>query len=275
MARAKADCDDIASTARWSADCAMVPALQKDCSSLNKNIVQPHATNLFVEARCMDIARQRAAWLKAEMERLDLSPGALAKRAQPLADADGFEVKLQQQHIFNFIKNGKKVPAWLRYVERALANAEGADHLEDDDRHFDPASDAVMIAQLPTYAGMGGGGTGEGEMRMVAFSRRLIEALGFLPDDMILVDVEGDSMEPEYKSGDQLLVNKRKRSLAQPGAFCIWDGDGYVVKYLQKVHGSEPPSIRVISGNSRYQPDVRTAEEVQIMGRVEWFGRRV
>jgi phage repressor protein C with HTH and peptisase S24 domain len=82
-------------------------------------------------------------------------------------------------------------------------------------------------------------------------------------------------MVPEFLPGDQLLINKRKVSLSQPGAFCLWDGDGYVIKYLEKVYDTDPQRIRVMSRNDRYQPVERLAEEVRIMGRVVWVGRRV
>jgi phage repressor protein C with HTH and peptisase S24 domain len=82
-------------------------------------------------------------------------------------------------------------------------------------------------------------------------------------------------MMPDFMSGDQMLVNTAKRSIAQPGAFCLWDGDGYVVKYIEKVAGSDPPKVRVMSGNPRYTPSERMVDEIEIMGRVVWFGRRI
>ncbi|CAM8631434.1 XRE family transcriptional regulator [Sphingobium cupriresistens] len=134
----------------------------------------------------------------------------------------------------------------------------------------------VMVEQLPTTVGAGGGGLGVGDYRSVPVARSLVEFdLKVLPDDLLSVEVEGDSMVPEFFPGDQLLVNKRKTSLAQPGAFCLWDGDGYVIKYLEKVYDSDPQLIRVMSRNERYRPVERLADEVRIMGRVVWVGRRV
>jgi len=134
----------------------------------------------------------------------------------------------------------------------------------------------VMVEQLPTTVGAGGGGLGEGDYKSVPVSRSLVELeLRVDPADLLSVEVEGDSMKPDFLPGDQLLINRRKVSLAQPGPFCLWDGDGYVIKFLEKVYDSEPPKIRVMSANERYRTVERLAEEVRIMGRVEWVGRRV
>jgi phage repressor protein C with HTH and peptisase S24 domain len=136
--------------------------------------------------------------------------------------------------------------------------------------------DTVPVELLPTYAGAGGGGTGEGDVEIIRFPRNLIEReLRATSADVLAVLVEGDSMEPMFVSGDQLLIDKRRTSITQPGAFCLWDGDGYVIKLLEKVYDSDPPKVRVLSKNAVYQAVERLAEEVRIMGRVVWFGRRV
>ena len=134
----------------------------------------------------------------------------------------------------------------------------------------------LMVELLPTDVGLGGGGNGEGDYGEIAVSRHLIEQdLRTTPDNLLAINVEGDSMTPDFLSGDQLLVDKRKRSIAQPGAFCIWDGDGYVVKFLERVYGSEPPKVRVMSANGRYETSERLADEIKVMGRVVWIGRRI
>lgn len=143
-----------------------------------------------------------------------------------------------------------------------------------DQRHED---DAVQVELLPTFAGMGGGGTGEGDGGTVAFSRSLVEGeLRTAPEHLLAVIAEGNSMEPEFCGGDQILIDRRRTSLAAPGAFCLWDSDGYVIKYLERIPGSDPPRVRIVSLRSDlYPPYERLVEECDIRGRVVWFGRRV
>lgn len=136
---------------------------------------------------------------------------------------------------------------------------------------------SVQIERIPTHAGMGGGGTGDGDRGTVAFSRSLIETeLRATPTDLLAIVAEGNSMTPDFLGGDLVLIDKRRRTLNPPGAFCLWEGDGYVVKYLERIHGAEPPRVRLVSRNNEiYPPTERLLEECDIQGRVVWFGRKV
>lgn len=95
------------------------------------------------------------------------------------------------------------------------------------------------------------------------------------PRTVRIIAVEGDSMAPTLMSGDRVMVDIRRRVPSPPGVFAIWDGLGVCVKRIELIHGSEPPTVRIISDNGQHATYERTAEEANIIGRVIWFGRRV
>lgn len=133
----------------------------------------------------------------------------------------------------------------------------------------------VEIRVLPTFAGMGGGGTGDGDQGVALVPRALIvDILRGKPDDFLLIDVRGDSMEPDFRHGDQLLVDRRDTSTAQPGPFALWDHDGgeYVVKNLERIGQGR---VRMFSTNTKYSPIDILQEQTRIIGRPVWFGRRL
>lgn len=135
--------------------------------------------------------------------------------------------------------------------------------------------DYVMIAVLPSYGGMGGGGTGEGDRVMARLPRRLIEEeLRGSPEDFELIDVRGDSNYPEFHNGDQILIDKRDRNPVQPGFFALWDGDGYVVKKVERVP-QRRGWYRIFSANTQYREYEIEETETTIMGRPVWFARRL
>lgn len=212
-----------------------------------------------------NIAGMERKGLKQARKRANLTQDAIAER---------MGVSVPQISRWETGKDGipsQRLPALTKAYEASLDELLSPDDVpETEDQR------SVMIEALPTAVGLGGGGTGEGDYRSVAFSRALVEdELRASPDDLLAIEVEGDSMKPEFVSGDRLLIDKRKTSIAQPGAFCLWDGDGYVVKFLERVYGSEPPKIRVHSENPRYHPVERLAEELSVMGRVIWLSRRL
>lgn len=66
----------------------------------------------------------KGQWIARERESRGWSAEALAQRALSYARAYGYSGDLKQQTISKFENSGgKRVPAWLRYVEMALTDA--------------------------------------------------------------------------------------------------------------------------------------------------------
>lgn len=133
----------------------------------------------------------------------------------------------------------------------------------------------VPIDILPTYAGMGGGGTGEGDVEKGLVPRYLIEdVFRGKPSDFVLIRTRGDSMWPDLHHDDEVLVDKRDTSPVQPGPFAVFDADdeAYVVKNVEKLPGGR---YRIFSTNPKYTPTEVAREETRIIGRPVWYGRRL
>lgn len=137
--------------------------------------------------------------------------------------------------------------------------------------HQDGQYDYLPVPVLPAKAGMGGGGYVENdEPARVLMHRGIIErALHGRPNDFIVVHAKGDSMEPDFFHGDQLLVDRRDTSPIQPGPFAIRIDDMYVVKNVEVTR----EGLRVFSSNPKYSNEWFPPEEVQIIGRPVWVGR--
>lgn len=134
--------------------------------------------------------------------------------------------------------------------------------------------DYVSVEVLPTYAGMGGGGSGEGDTVTALLPRSLVlEELRAKPSDLLVINVRGDSMEPLFHHGDQLVIDKRDKNPVQPGPFALWFDDGYVVKNVERVR--KTGRYRIFSSNPTYSPDEADPEDVTIMGRPVWYARRL
>lgn len=133
----------------------------------------------------------------------------------------------------------------------------------------------VRIDVLPTFAGMGGGGNGDGEVEKAMVPLYLVrDVLRGTASDFVMIRVRGDSMEPVFRQDDELLVDKRDRSPTQPGPFALWDAEWgeYVVKNVERLPGGR---VRIFSSNPLYTPVEVHHEETTILGRPVWFGRRL
>jgi hypothetical protein len=156
------------------------------------------------------------------------------------------------------------------------AEARGGYIEEPDLPPVDPQRSYLPVEILPSYAGMGGGGSGEGDVEHALVSRSLIEdELHAKATDLLVIDARGTSMEPEFEHGDQILIDRRDKNTAQPGAFALWDGDAYVIKMVERVPQTQGARLRVFSRDKDLSAHEYDAEDLTIMGRPVWFGRRL
>lgn len=166
----------------------------------------------------------------------------------------------------------RKAMQWLDEVEGSGGYVPQADVIPDEGTR-----DYLAVQVLPSFAGMGGGGAEpeEGSVETALVPRALVEdELRAKPSDLMLLEARGESMEPDFLHGDQILIDLRDKNPVQPGSFALWDGDGYVVKLVERVP-RERGRYRIFSANSRFSAYEVDEEEIKIMGRPVWFGRRL
>lgn len=132
--------------------------------------------------------------------------------------------------------------------------------------------DFCVVPRLALDASAGPGAFSAGEMAFDSFrfSRRWLRQMGLEGADLTAIRVEGDSMEPLLRSGDEIFVDRNKR--AGEGIFVVRIGDALHVK---QVHVSAPDRIKLVSENEAYAPIELARDEVEVIGRVVWKGGRV
>ena len=101
--------------------------------------------------------------------------------------------------------------------------------------------------------------------------------LGARPQDLYLIRVGGDSMEPTLRSGDAILVDRRATRPDREGVYILRMGEMLLVKRLQALPGGR---VRITSDNPTFSPyevaipDLQ-GDEIAIIGRVVLVGRRL
>jgi phage repressor protein C with HTH and peptisase S24 domain len=162
----------------------------------------------------------------------------------------------------------------LEWLLSGKGRVEGDDPITDDYHN-----DFVAIQYASARPSMGGGAIAEDEDRTgrnFHFRRAWIrDSLKAAPSLLRVMTVQGDSMTPTLNDGDVVLVDMNQRNPIPPGVFVLHDGMGLVAKRLEHVPMSDPPRVRIISDNDRYTPYDCTADEVNIIGRVRWYGREM
>jgi len=95
------------------------------------------------------------------------------------------------------------------------------------------------------------------------------------PEDLRIITVEGDSMEPLLGSGDRIVIDTSRNIPVPPSVFVIWDGMGLVAKRVEHIPNSQPTMLVIRSVNPDYPAYERLADEVRIIGRVVWVAKRL
>lgn len=134
---------------------------------------------------------------------------------------------------------------------------------------------SVRYFDARVHAGPGGDGSDEVLDRYLfreASLRRITQA----PLEQLgIVEVDGDSMEPTLRSGDHVLVDlQQNRPTRKDGIYVLRGDAGLQVKRISAHPVSKRLTIKC--DNDRYEAyhDVPVTK-VEVLGRVVWLGRRI
>lgn len=129
-----------------------------------------------------------------------------------------------------------------------------------------------LAAIQPVYAE-----TVHGGAKPYYFHRAWIEKkLRTSPENLRVIFVGGDGMEPTLGEHDMALVDIARKTPAPPGIFAISDGTGLTVKRLEHLGEKDGKAmIRVGADNPRYGNYEWPLESLGIVGRVVWFARQL
>ena len=150
----------------------------------------------------------------------------------------------------------------------------------EEPKIYSPDTTFVGISGVKAKASAGGGtivhAEDEQAGKMYHFRQSWIEdELDANPKNLRILRVTGDSMMPTLNDGDTILVDMGRKSPYPPGLFVLHDGMGLMAKRIEHIPSSEPPRISVTSDNPNYSPYECLLDEVNIVGRIRWYGRVV
>jgi phage repressor protein C with HTH and peptisase S24 domain len=93
-------------------------------------------------------------------------------------------------------------------------------------------------------------------------------------DKMVLMDVFGNSMEPELKNGDTVLIDGSQKDILAGLLYAVGIDDTIMVKRVEKY----PGKLVLRSDNKEYAPimlDNKDMNSVRIIGKVVWVCRNL
>ncbi|MBG0775317.1 MAG: LexA family transcriptional regulator [Desulfovibrionaceae bacterium] len=150
-----------------------------------------------------------------------------------------------------------------------------------DERSAGPCGEQFddLFAAIPKVRARLCAGGGSFEVRdnvegYYAFHRSWLQRRGGIsgPEHMVLMDVMGNSMEPEIHEGDTVLIDQDSRDVIAGSIYAVGVEDTVMVKRVEK----RPGALALLSDNRDYSPIVLRGDEldtVRVVGKVIWIGR--
>lgn len=134
-------------------------------------------------------------------------------------------------------------------------------------------SEWVDVARLDISASAGPGAVHSREEAFDAFrfSKAWLREQGLEAAQLSAITVEGDSMEPLLRDGDDILVDRAPKPF-RDGVHVVRLGETLMVK---RVASTGAGRLSLLSQNLAYPPVDVAADEVEIIGRVVWKGGRI
>ena len=137
----------------------------------------------------------------------------------------------------------------------------------------------VNVPRLNVGASAGPGALGDSEQPIAqfAFDARWLRGLSPAPQQLSIIQVEGDSMVPTLNHGDEIMVDASDAiNRLRDGIYVLRRDNVILVKRLSRRVRGRTTLVNVISDNANYplEADV-PIEKLTVVGRVVWAGRRI
>jgi phage repressor protein C with HTH and peptisase S24 domain len=236
------------------------------------------ARALGIQPQSVAAARKRqqipGGWVEAIAERCNTSADWLLFGT--ISKGTAFDRRERKSSGAATGSQGHIIPQmeWARDGAAVPTPVVAAQHLETVDSH-DCRLAMVPMVEARLSAGTGSFVTGGEEERRYAFRVDFLSRKGS-PSSMVLMRVDGDSMEPRISNNDVVLIDQSQTTPRAGGLYAVGVEDLVYIKMVDTL----PGRIILKSFNPAYQPleiDARgdLADGIRIIGRAVWIGREL
>lgn len=132
---------------------------------------------------------------------------------------------------------------------------------------------SIPIVEARLSAGLGSLQVGGDIERYFTFPSTFFQRKGN-PDNMVLMRVDGDSMQPEIMDGDMVLIDQNQRDIRLGRIFAVGFEEAIYLKRIDML----PGKVVMKSVNPAYPPlefeiSDQLADSFRVIGQVLWCGR--
>lgn len=191
--------------------------------------------------------------LRRHMQMADISASDLARKTG-----------LKASFIYDVLKGKSANPSLLKMAIVADAlNIELADMLRGGDSSEQSSHKTNDSAPIMNFY--------DGSPAMSVSRKCLHDELDADPENLRCLTLSGKSLVSELRTGDLIIVDVSQHSPSSSGIFLYSDGVSYTVGKIFMVESG----AYLVSDDQRHTGRAVPSENISIIGRVIWFGRKL
>jgi phage repressor protein C with HTH and peptisase S24 domain len=261
----------------------------------NLSVISPHRKGSFHRMRIADrikFLRTRSQLGQEDFAKTLLDPEVPELSRLSRGAVGNWELgkKIKKEWIVRMAEVHGVTFDWLNSGKGDGPVIETDDHIDSSNVGTEGRRTRVGIQEIDVRVGLGGGGSTEGrEVRHDGnyadpvkpegwkFPARFMrEEIRATESQVIILETDGDSMEPTIGSGERIIVHTGMRTPSPDGIFALRDTFGNIIaKRLQVLRKGDPPRILIISDNKAHATEEVGLDEITIVGRVLWGLKRL
>ena len=151
-----------------------------------------------------------------------------------------------------------------------LATGEGSPYIIGEEKEGE--FDNIPLAEARLNAGGGSVVLSEGFKESYSFRKDWVAKIATTRKNLVLMFVQGDSMEPVIMDGDIVMIDRGRLDIHTGRIYAIGVSDTIMIKRLELLPDQK---VNVISDNKGYSPYIIGCDTIRIIGQVIWFAREL
>lgn len=202
--------------------------------------------------------------LREEMSRLGINARELSERAN-----------LGPSFVYDLLSGKSSNPTTKKLSSIAEALGVGLPYLVSgsNSNHITYGKDENFIA-IPMLLNTDQDRKETPVYKQFLFHKNLLaENIGANPNNLKIVTITDDNMEPVLYKNDSALVDTGCRTPEKPGIFIILSGTSMVARHLEFAPDQNLTKVFISRDPKKFAPYSCDINDVEVIGRVVWVGR--
>lgn len=175
---------------------------------------------------------------------------------------------LEPPAISKILSGGRQIKA-QEYVRMREFFGVAESFADGDGPRYDMSQDSFVISPLKAEGlSERDAMQGQGGDSWVMPASLMAQKTKASSEEIKIFSVEESAMNPDFSSGEKVLVDLSDATPSPAGVFVLSDGLGHIIRRCEYIAHSNPARIKISANSPQYETYERSLEDAGLIGRV-------